>query len=138
MCGILAHMKMTLKIEELGLFLLFSAFFFLMPLDWWWYLVLILAPDVGALGYLVNMRVGAVTYNTLHFRGLGVVLIAVGVPAMTDGSLVMNLEGWSMAIGLIILAHASLDRAFGYGLKYPDSFDHTHLGWIGKSKGKNA
>jgi hypothetical protein len=23
---------------------------------------------------------------------------------------------------------------FGYGFKYPDSFDHTHLGWIGKSK----
>ncbi len=27
--------------------------------------------------------------------------------------------------------NASLDRLFGFGLKYPDQFKHTHLGWIG-------
>jgi hypothetical protein len=27
-----------------------------------------------------------------------------------------------------------MDRLFGYGLKYPDAFTHTHLGTIGKSK----
>ncbi len=25
------------------------------------------------------------------------------------------------------------DRVFGYGLKYADSSDHTHLGWVGKT-----
>jgi len=40
-------------------------------------------------------------------------------------------------IGLIFLAHSSFDRVLGYGLKYPDDFSHTHLGWIGKSAGKN-
>jgi hypothetical protein len=34
--------------------------------------------------------------------------------------------------GLILLGHSSLDRALGYGLKYPDAFQNTHLGIIGK------
>jgi hypothetical protein len=35
-------------------------------------------------------------------------------------------------IGVILLGHSSLDRALGYGLKYEDSFQNTHLGRIGK------
>lgn len=31
-------------------------------------------------------------------------------------------------IGIVMLAHSSLDRVLGYGLKYPDSFQRTHLG----------
>ncbi|MFN3665935.1 MAG: DUF4260 family protein, partial [Sediminibacterium sp.] len=38
---------------------------------------------------------------------------------------------------LVLLAHSTFDRVAGYGLKYFDSFDHTHLGWIGKSKHLN-
>src|SRR3954470_22529461 len=38
----------------------------------------------------------------------------------------------SQAAALIWFAHIGLDRALGYGLKYDDSFQHTHLGWIGK------
>lgn len=34
-----------------------------------------------------------------------------------------------------MLAHSSLDRVLGYGLKYPDSFSHTHLGRIGRTSG---
>jgi hypothetical protein len=29
--------------------------------------------------------------------------------------------------GLIMIAHISMDRALGFGLKYPDDFGHTHL-----------
>jgi len=29
---------------------------------------------------------------------------------------------------------AGVDRALGYGLKYDDHFQHTHLGQIGHSK----
>jgi hypothetical protein len=35
--------------------------------------------------------------------------------------------------GLILFGHSSMDRVMGYGLKYPDAFQHTHLGMIGKS-----
>jgi|GEM_PF-4046304 len=31
-----------------------------------------------------------------------------------------------------------MDRIFGYGLKFGDNFRHTHLGGIGKLKGKEA
>ena len=40
-------------------------------------------------------------------------------------------------VGLIFMAHSCFDRVAGYGLKYLDDFDHTHLGWIGKSKDKS-
>jgi len=39
-------------------------------------------------------------------------------------------------LGLVFLAHSSFDRMFGYGLKYADSFTHTHLGYIGKDAGR--
>jgi hypothetical protein len=34
--------------------------------------------------------------------------------------------------GVILLGHSSLDRVLGYGLKHSDSFQHTHLGVIGR------
>jgi hypothetical protein len=34
-------------------------------------------------------------------------------------------------VGILLWAHSSLDRIMGYGLKYPDSFQHTHLGTVG-------
>ena len=35
---------------------------------------------------------------------------------------------------IILFAHISMDRIFGYGLKFNDSFFNTHLGKIGKNK----
>jgi hypothetical protein len=32
--------------------------------------------------------------------------------------------------GVILFGHSSMDRIFGYGLKYSDSFQHTHLGML--------
>ena len=46
-------------------------------------------------------------------------------------------EEMILKVGLIFISHSCFDRTFGYGLKYFDSFDHTHLGWIGKSQFKN-
>lgn len=117
-------MKTLLRFEEFFLFL-FSIFLF-MNLDfaWWWYPLLILAPDLGMLGYVISPRVGAHSYNLVHHRGLAVFIFVMGF--------------WLAAptlqlAGVIMLGHASLDRVFGYGLKHTDSFQHTHLGWIGES-----
>jgi Domain of unknown function (DUF4260) len=44
----------------------------------------------------------------------------------------LHLE-WTQAAGLIILGHSSFDRILGYGLKYSDAFQHTHLGMIGRN-----
>jgi hypothetical protein len=38
-----------------------------------------------------------------------------------------------LALGLVWLAHIGLDRLQGYGLKYDDSFQHTHLGMLGRN-----
>ncbi|WP_258104778.1 DUF4260 domain-containing protein [Marinoscillum sp. MHG1-6] len=117
-------MKRILQLEEAALFGLSIYFFNQTHFDWWWYIALILTPDVGMIGYAFNTTIGAYTYNLFHHKGLGIVLLILG---------------WSLAIpwveltGIIIIGHAALDRVLGYGLKYTDSFKHTHLGQIGKN-----
>ena len=116
-------MKNLLQIEVLFLVLL-SVFLF-SPLDiaWWWFALLFLAPDLGALGYLVNPRVGAFTYNLTHHKAIAIGTYVAGIWAGNPSL---------QFAGLIILAHSSFDRVLGYGLKHPDSFQHTHLGKIGR------
>jgi len=114
--------KTILKLEQLGLFLLSLLLFSRLGAAWWIYPVLFLAPDLAMLGYLAGPKVGAATYNLAHHQGLAAALYAVGV--------LSSLPVIALA-GVIVLGHSSLDRVFGYGLKYPDAFHHTHLGWIG-------
>ena len=90
---------------------------------WWLYPALFLVPDISMLGYLVNNRIGAISYNLFHHKGIAIVLLLYGV---WDG------PDWMFLSGIILLGHASFDRILGYGLKYGDSFHHTHLGMIGK------
>ena len=117
-------MKNLLRLEELFLGLL--AFFLFRPLNiaWWWFALLFLAPDLGMLGYLAGPRVGAFTYNLVHHKALAVAAYVAGAW--------LGLP-WLQFAGLIILAHSSFDRVLGYGLKYPDAFQHTHLGMIGRT-----
>lgn len=115
-------MKTTLKIEELAQFLLGIVLFSLLDYAWWWFPVLILTPDIGAIGYLINTKVGAFTYNLFHNKAIA---IAMGLWGFYFENPILIL------IGVILFSHASLDRVFGYGLKYADSFKNTHLGKIG-------
>lgn len=117
-------MKNLLRLEEFALFLLAVFLFTELDYAWWVFLVLLLAPDLGALGYLGGPRLGAITYNLTHHKGIAVVSYLAGALA---GIPILQL------VGVIMLAHSSIDRVFGYGLRYVDSFDHTHLGWIGKT-----
>ncbi len=115
-------MKNLIRLEEFALFGL--AFWLTLPLGyaWWWFFVLLLAPDLSAIGYLAGPQVGAITYNLAHHRGVAALVIVAGALANQPA---LQFAGW------LLLGHASLDRAFGYGLKYPDSFHNTHLGPIG-------
>lgn len=117
------EMKTSLKLEELGMFLLGIYGFALLDFPWWWFLVLLLAPDIGALGYLLGNKLGAICYNLFHHKGIAILVYFVGIYV---GSEVLQL------IGTIIFSHASLDRMFGYGLKYENGFKYTHLGKIGQ------
>ncbi len=117
-------MKNVLKLEELGLLALFTVVYFhFFPGTWGLYLALFFVPDVSFALYLVSARVGAIAYNILHHKGVMSIMVLTGLFLQDD--LIIK-------IGLIFLAHSSFDRVLGYGLKYPDSFSHTHLGWIGK------
>lgn len=116
-------MKTLLRIEELGIFVLAIFLFSQTAFVWWWFPLLLLVPDVSMVGYLFTPGAGSVLYNIFHHKAIAVVLYIVGYI-------------WSMPVvelaGIILLAHAAMDRIFGYGLKYADAFKHTHLGWIGK------
>ena len=117
-------MKILLKLEELFLFGL--ALFHFAQLDYGWglYALFFLAPDLSMIGYLANPRLGALTYNLIHHKGLAVALYIVGYVLSTP---------WLMFAGVVLLGHSSLDRVFGYGLKNEDAFQNTHLGIIGRS-----
>lgn len=56
-------MKNILKIEELAMFTFSLYLFNQLPYAWWVFPVLLLTPDIGVLGYLVNPRMGAWMYT---------------------------------------------------------------------------
>ena len=95
--------------------------------DWWWMIVLFLIVDISAVGYALGSKVGAFTYNLGHSL-VGPGLLAVAYIFTTNEAVLF--------VTLIWLFHIFVDRALGYGLKHDTSFNHTHLGPIGKAKKK--
>jgi hypothetical protein len=116
-------MKNLLKLEEFFLFVLALFLFSRLNYGWIWYALLFFAPDLSMVGYWINPQVGSWTYNLVHHKGVSVVLYGLGYLLSAP---------WLMFAGTVLLGHSSLDRVFGYGLKYPDGFKKTHLGVIGK------
>ncbi len=112
-------MKITLKLEELAQFGFGIYLFSLLPFAWWWFLVLLLTPDIGMIGYAFGNKVGAFLYNLFHHKGLAIGLYLLGVYLQND---ILTL------LGAILFAHAAFDRMLGYGLKYEKGFKYTHLG----------
>lgn len=121
-------MDKLLKLEMLGIFFL-SVWLWRqvgmdgLGLEWWWYLVWLLVPDVGMTGYWFGTKIGAVTYNLTHH-------FLVAVTCLLSGAM-LGLPIIEIA-GIVMLGHSAFDRMLGYGLKYPDCFRHTHLGWLKK------
>ena len=127
-------MKNLLRLEELAQFLLCLGVLISVDVPWWVYLLLLIGPDIGMLGYLINTRVGAVTYNILHHKAVALSVLFIGGLLVPEGSIFRPVEPAFVTIiaAVILYGHSSLDRIFGYGLKFGDSVQHTHLGWIGK------
>ncbi|WP_339868112.1 DUF4260 domain-containing protein [uncultured Algoriphagus sp.] len=118
-------MRNLLKLEEAAIFLLSIYLFSTLDFAWWWFPALLLVPDIGMIGYLFNPKIGAFIYNVLHHR---LIAAAVAFYGLAFGN-----EYWILS-GIILFAHISFDRFMGYGLKFNDSFNHTHLGRIGNIK----
>ena len=110
--------RLLLRAEGLALAAAALVVYFHLDYGWVLLLVLALAPDLSALGYLAGVRVGAASYNLAHTEVWPAALIVAGV--LADSQTLVQLA-------LIWLVHIGVDRALGYGLKYPTRFDDTHL-----------
>lgn len=90
----------------------------------WWLAVLVLAaPDLSFAAYALGPRAGAALYNAAHTYLGPAALAAVG---LLSGSMT------TVVVGVLWVLHIGVDRALGYGLKYPTGFGDTHLGRIGR------
>ena len=120
-------MKNILRAEETAMAALGIYFLTIhnLHLSVWIWLLLFFSPDISMLGYLVNAKVGAISYNIFHHKAIAITLVGMGF--------FMKIEV-VMVIGILLFAHSSFDRMMGYGLKYYRSFYDTHLGKIKKDK----
>ncbi|MEM8893723.1 MAG: DUF4260 domain-containing protein, partial [Bacteroidota bacterium] len=94
-------MRKVLQLEELAQFIGSTYALSLLGFAWWWYPALILTPDIGMLGYLVNTRVGALTYNLFHHKGMAILFLVFGL---------YSVDHMSLLTGIILFGHASMDR----------------------------
>lgn len=115
-------MKLLLKMEEIALVFLGVFAYTQLGYPAWWFALLIFAPDLSMLGYLATPQIGAFAYNLVHHKAVAILIYVVGL---------LLAQPLAQLAGVILFTHASLDRVFGYGLKYADSFQNTHLGRIG-------
>lgn len=107
-----------LRLEGLAVLAGSLVLYFDADFGWLALVVLFLAPDLSALGYLGGPRVGAAAYDAVHTYVLPVTLGVAGI---------VSNAGTAVQLALIWLAHIGMDRALGYGLKYPEGFKTTHL-----------
>jgi hypothetical protein len=115
----LTRPALLLRIEEAILLLLLTLFAYQhLHSSWLLFAILFLTPDLFMLGYLLNTRTGAATYNLAHTLTLPFALL-----------LASYMQHWHLALELALIwtAHIAFDRLLGYGLKYPTFFKDTHL-----------
>jgi acyl CoA:acetate/3-ketoacid CoA transferase alpha subunit len=110
--------RVLLRAEGVAVAVAAVALYFHADYPWWLLVALVLAPDLSMVGFLAGSRVGAAAYDAAHTYVLPVALAAIG--------LIVDAET-AVQLGLIWLTHIGVDRAVGYGLKYPTDFKDTHL-----------
>lgn len=110
--------RILLRLEGLAILIASVYLYSLTEASWLLFALLLFTPDLSMIGYLKDKKIGATIYNLVHNVALGVLVIFLGV--------LMNIPVL-IPIGLILAAHVGMDRAMGYGLKYPTSFKDTHM-----------
>lgn len=107
-----------LSVEGLFVFISSIAIYGFIEGNWWLFIVLLFAPDLVFIIYMLDKNIGTIAYNIMHTYSLP---IALGLTSL--------LGGWQFGIllALIWFAHIGLDRTIGYGLKYQTAFKDTHL-----------
>lgn len=111
-------MKVLLRAEYAIAFLFIFFIYTHLEFSIWLFILLLLMPDVTMLGYIVNKKVGTALYNVGH---------SMLIPTVLCWFAIMSANQILLMFALIWLAHIFMDRAVGYGLKYSDSFQETHM-----------
>lgn len=117
--------KHILQLEEVLLFVLAIWAYQYLPYAWYWFLIMLLVPDISIAGYLAGNDMGKNLYNLFHNRILSVLVGLIGWKLGSD-----MLQFWA----IIFFAHTAMDRALGMGLKLNAGFHYTHMGPIGKKR----
>lgn len=118
-------MKYIIRLEEASMFAACLFGLYYLDADGWYYPAMFIAPDISMIGYITGKGAGAFTYNLFHHKGVAVVFFLAGLYLGID---------LLMIVGLILFGHSSMDRMFGYGLKFERGFNYTHLGTIGRKR----
>lgn len=84
----------------------------------WLFFVLLLVPDMTMIGYALNEKIGAIVYNVGHSFTLPLLFTLFSFYFSND---------YLLLISIIWIAHIFMDRLFGFGLKYQESFKNTHI-----------
>lgn len=116
---------LTLRVEGLAVLAAAVTAYWFIGGNWWLFGALLLAPDLAFIAYSAGGKTGARIYNLAHTYAVPVLLGIIGW--LTAAPLAQE-------VALIWIAHIAMDRALGFGLKYPGFDRQTHLGSIGKAK----
>jgi hypothetical protein len=84
----------------------------------WLFFVLLLVPDITMIGYAFNKKIGAIVYNVGH-SFISPLLLALCYLYFS--------KDYLLIISIIWITHIFMDRLLGFGLKYQDSFNKTHI-----------
>jgi len=114
------RVRRWLRLEELCVLLAAAAMYHRFGFEWDIFLFFFMAPDLSMFAYMRGPKFGAAVYNAAHSY-VGPVLLLAGA-AWLDDALYQP--------ALIWIANIGFCRAAGFGLKYPDGFEHTHLGTV--------
>jgi len=98
----------AVRLESLALLALLIGLYGQRDASWLLFAALFLAPDLSAIGYLANHRIGAIGYNFGHTLVGPIVLGLAGI--------VFDLP-FALSLALVWAAHIAFDRAIGYGFK---------------------
>lgn len=110
--------KLLLRAESLALLAGTIAVYAHSAPDWLLFALLLFAPDAAMIGYLRGAETGSMLYNLGHTLAFSLALTALGLATASTPLL---------QVGLIWTAHIALDRTLGFGLKYPTTFQDTHM-----------
>ena len=116
--------RRILRLEGLAVAALTAVFYAHTGASWWLFAALWIVPDISMLGYLRNACWGARTYNAAH---------SYAAPAALAACALLLSAGNLLPYAIIWANHIAVDRLVGAGLKYPQGFAWTHLGYRNRS-----